>query len=185
MCGLLSRVLGLHECCVARVSVDWAAVGDDDDDGEGSSGSSSKRSKVDAAAAPAEQPDVIDLNAAEWEKKMTALHFALSLGRLEMVKLLIQAGAKPDVMVQDTETKVAIAPLALLPHIAKHDPATAASILSVLVAAGVSVKQLDLNMRNVLHIAASQVCAAGVVREQGPSRFLLLFQVDCRRADCL
>ncbi len=109
-------------------------------------------------AAPVEQPDVIDINAAEWEKKMTvgpaclifacvavpaasclvclrcvcvlgggvgggggfahhdlllhpcslyarvpslqALHFAITLGRLEMVRLLISQGAKADTMVR-------------------------------------------------------------------------------------
>ncbi len=37
---------------------------------------------------------------AEWEKKMTALHFAIALGREEMVRLLIANGARPDMMVR-------------------------------------------------------------------------------------
>lgn len=35
----------------------------------------------------------------EWEKKMTALHFAIVLGRVEMIRLLIANGARADMMV--------------------------------------------------------------------------------------
>ena len=36
---------------------------------------------------------------AEWEKKMTPLHFAIALGRVDMVRLLLAHGAKADTMV--------------------------------------------------------------------------------------
>ena len=73
----------------------------DDDDEEGSGGSGKKRAKVGGDAPPVEQPDVLDLNAPDWEKKLTPLHMAISLGCVDMVKLLVQSGARPDVMVLD------------------------------------------------------------------------------------
>ena len=127
--------------------------GEDEDggDGEGDGG------------AKAEDADVIDINGVDFDKKMSALHYTVALGRVDVLTVLLAAGANASAMVMDEEANLAVSPLELCFPLAKHDAGTARAVILALVQAGVNSKQLNLQLCNVVHMAASLKHSATVL----------------------
>ncbi|KXS12930.1 ankyrin [Gonapodya prolifera JEL478] len=91
-------------------------------------GESKQKEPFNPFKAPAEEPeaeeppadDIIDIEFEDWDMKMTALHFAIFYGELDLAKLFLQAGASKSKMMTFefnvnswTKTKGVVSPLVL------------------------------------------------------------------------
>ena len=105
------------------------------------------------------EQDTLDLEATDWDMKMTPLHYAAFFGNVAVIKLLVDAGASPSRMLSyDLSNKTAtFAPLTLTLF---NNHAAAARML---LTAGAPIDQRDNLSRTPLHLA-SAACNLDFVR---------------------
>jgi ankyrin repeat protein len=98
-------------------------------------------------------PDKLDLDETDWDFKMTPLHYAVFFGRLEVAKLLLKAGVKPDRQLHfqgQNGQKIKTYSVLHLALINNQVP-----MLELLLQEGAPINQLDLQSETVFHKAAS------------------------------
>ncbi len=91
------------------------------------------------------EQSVHDVNSMD-DKQRTCLHIASSRGSLDLVRLLLQHGANPNI--RDCVSNLPIH----LAIISSHVP-----VVTLLLEAGTDIHSLDLNNKSVLHLAGTRL----------------------------
>ncbi|KAF8075783.1 ankyrin repeat protein [Lyophyllum atratum] len=97
----------------------------------------------------AEQPDILEVNLADWDLGLTPLGHGVMSGSLASIEELLKGGA--DVTLVNSARDTAFHPITLT--LLRDDEDTAAKILERLISAGASASTADDNMRTILHRA--------------------------------
>eukprot|EP01023_Acetabularia_acetabulum_P041159 TRINITY_DN4001_c0_g1_i4.p1 TRINITY_DN4001_c0_g1~~TRINITY_DN4001_c0_g1_i4.p1 ORF type:complete len:1739 (+),score=382.48 TRINITY_DN4001_c0_g1_i4:456-5219(+) len=103
--------------------------------------------------------DVLDLEGCDWAHRMTALHYAITFGHVEVVKQLLAVGCdamKGWIVGEDKLQRHVIAPLTLISRVFMWLPNAADQILQLMITHGCAATKLDLNLNSVLHTAAQE-----------------------------
>lgn len=86
-----------------------------------------------------------DVNSQD-DKQRTCLHIASSRGYIELVKMLLENGANPNI--RDCVNNLPIHLAIISSHV---------QVVTVLLEAGTDIQSLDLNGKNVLHLAGTRL----------------------------
>jgi ankyrin repeat protein len=142
--------------------------GDDEDEGEDdgghakpTSGASRTKAQVNQTEAAdvdgvpedaADEPDILDVNAVDWDFSFTPLMYAIVLGSLAVVEELLSAGADPKIVTAGKDHySLLLNPLSLT-LITENDD-RAAEIAKRLLVAGASSSTADSQMMTIFHRA--------------------------------
>ncbi|XP_006457063.1 hypothetical protein AGABI2DRAFT_181422 [Agaricus bisporus var. bisporus H97] len=130
-----------------------------DDDDEGEDGGESKPEKADEPKEESpedsdDDPDVLDVNAADWDQRFTPLCYAVLYGTSSTVSLLLRHKADPTIAA-DSSASIHdpdhVLPLFLT--LIRPDEDTAATIAEILIEGGASSSAADPKLVTVLHKA--------------------------------
>ncbi|KAG5643246.1 hypothetical protein DXG03_001296 [Asterophora parasitica] len=121
-----------------------------------------------------DEPDILDVNLADWDLGFTPLAHAVMTGSLAVIEELLKKGA--DVTLVNTARNTAFHPLTLT--ILREDEDEACKILERLVAAGASASTADDAMRTIFHraVAADKVKLVSTILKCDPNAASVL---DC------
>ncbi|GMH44409.1 hypothetical protein BSKO_12361 [Bryopsis sp. KO-2023] len=105
-----------------------------------------------------ETPDILDLDAEEWNNKMTPLQIAMMFGHVEIVEILLENGADPNKgwpLGDQDDYNFEVAPcMSVAMTLASWNKEASRKLLKVMTDAGCDVARLDQSLRNILHMAA-------------------------------
>ncbi|KAF8654880.1 hypothetical protein AX16_003341 [Volvariella volvacea WC 439] len=153
---------------------DWSSEDDGDEDGgsDGDGGKRKKNRKGFVVVPPAqkieeeiknsgdipedstEEPDILDLNLADWDFAFTPLTHAVVAGTLPILEELLAAGADPNYEPEKQGSAVFYHPLTA--SLLCQDPNTAMKIVERLIAAGASSTKVTTQTITVFHQAVIQ-----------------------------
>jgi len=123
-----------------------------------------KADKEDREGSGANEPQVLDLDAEDWDRLMTPLHYSILFGHVHVVSFLLDAGAnanhgwcvkEPSIENVDDVAKVVSIGILLL-GLCDCAPVKSKQILKLLVDHGYEYTKLDGELQNLLHLAALQ-----------------------------
>eukprot|EP00930_Biecheleria_cincta_P036665 TRINITY_DN25130_c0_g2_i1.p1 TRINITY_DN25130_c0_g2~~TRINITY_DN25130_c0_g2_i1.p1 ORF type:complete len:1765 (-),score=415.36 TRINITY_DN25130_c0_g2_i1:94-5325(-) len=116
-------------------------------------------------AAPASEADVLDIDAADWELKLSPLQYAVVFGRVKCIHLLIEAGAAAKKLAVHKDKNMSKSVLALCAQFAcdSRNLILGEQIAKVLFGAGASTSQVDTSFQTIYHQLAEKECNADVL----------------------
>ncbi|KAJ7165671.1 ankyrin repeat protein [Mycena crocata] len=144
---------------------DGMSASDEDEDADSEGSDNAKPKKADAAERQSEpptnvgdlpedetdEPDVFDINLADWDMTFTPLAHAIVFGSLPVVEAILNAGADVKLVSQAKGSSHAVIPLALT--ILSEDDERTCKIAERLILAGASCSAADPSMRTVFYRA--------------------------------